>query len=186
MIRPWLLIFAGKAGSGKTTVSRKVAQTTHFAYFDYDTLVQPFLEEIEKRSGSDKVSRIDFYRQWRIQSYRTLFNPVIENLQLGNDVILSAPLSEELKDSEFPETLKREVGLPFSLLLCHLQPPIDLHYQMIVDRGSRRDEELLDDKRKFNDICRVVESSWDVPTLVLDTGDSDLNYEIVLTKINAL
>lgn len=184
--RPVLLVFAGKAGSGKTTVAKMVARTTHFAFFDYDTLVQPFLEEIENRFGLGDSSRLDFYRRWRKQSYRTLFNPVVENLRLGTDVILCAPLSEELQDPGFPDVLRTEVGVPFSLFLCHLRPPLDIHYHMIMDRNSRRDEDLLSDRAKFFDVCKAMDSVWDVPSLVLESGDSKKNYEIVMERIHTL
>ena len=41
-------LFCGLTGSGKSTLASAFAKSRSLAYLDYDTLVQPFLSEIER------------------------------------------------------------------------------------------------------------------------------------------
>ena len=146
----FLIIVAGKAGSGKTTLSKKLAASLGLPYFDYDTLVQPFLEAIEQKYGIGDDGRNRFDRSWRSASYRTLWDVVFENIRLGRSAVMSAPLSEELRDADWPEKLFAKSGTRFPLLLCYMAPPPDMHYTMLARRASKRDSDVLGDRKKFD------------------------------------
>ena len=128
-----LIIFAGKAGTGKSTLSRIIAKEEKIAYLDYDTLNQSFLTSIESKIGFKDADRYGFYREWREPCYSTLLNTAIENLELGISVIISAPLTKELQDSSFPSKLKSMVKNDFSLLLFYMAPSFEQHKKMISE-----------------------------------------------------
>jgi len=179
-----LIVVAGKAGSGKTTLAKKLACALGLPYFDYDTLVQPFLEAIEQKYGIGDGGRDRFYRSWRSTSYRTLWDVVLENIRLGRSAVLSAPLSEELRDADWPEKLFAKSETRFSLLLCYMAPPPDMHYTMLAERASKRDSDVIGDRKKFDAHYAAQKPAWDANcVLVLDSGDIDTNTALVLQAI---
>ena len=180
----FLIVVAGKAGSGKTTLSKKLAALLGLPYFDYDTLVQPFLEAIEHKYGIGDDGRNRFYRSWRSASYRTLWDVVLENIRLGRSAVMSAPLSEELRDADWPGKLFAKSGTRFSLLLCYMAPPPDMHYTMLARRASKRDSDVLGDREKFDAQYAAQKPAWDKNcVLLLDSGDIDTNTKLVLQAI---
>ena len=180
----FLIVVAGKAGSGKTTLAKKLAALLGLPYFDYDTLVQPFLEAIEQKYGIGEDGRNRFYRSWRSASYRTLWDVVLENIRLGRSAVMSAPLSEELRDADWPEKLFAKSGTRFPILLCYMAPPPDMHYTMLARRASKRDSEVLGDRKKFDAEYAVQKPAWDKNcVLLLDSGDIDTNMKLVLQAI---
>jgi len=184
---PRLIVIAGKAGTGKTTLALAIAQQLHIPYFDYDTLVQPFLEAIETKYGRGGNGKYAFYHEWRNASYGTLWGVVKENLRLGNDVILSAPLTKEMQNPQFPEVIKGIMQVPFSLLVCYMAPPLALHHAMLTERGSKRDEEVLSDEQKFSEVLSPEKPRFDGTWLLyLDSGDVSLNRDVVIRKVQTL
>ena len=182
-----LIIFAGKAGTGKTTLSRIIAKEEKIAYLDYDTLNQSFLTSIEEKNGLQNKDRYGFYREWREPCYSTLINEIVENLNLGISLIVSAPLTQELQDSSFPEKLRHEIKEEFSLLLCYMAPGMDIHKKMVKERNSIRDEDFLINEERFDQTLSPEMPKWDESeTIILTSGDIEKNKEIVLERVKAL
>ncbi len=182
-----LIIFAGKAGTGKSTLSRIIAKEEKIAYLDYDTLNQSFLTSIESKIGFKDADRYGFYREWRAPCYSTLLNTAIENLELGISVIISAPLTKELQDSSFPNKLKSMVKNDFSLLLFYMAPSFEQHKKMISERKSIRDEDFLNNEGRFIETLSPEKPKWDEEsTVILTSSDIEINKEIVLKRVKAL
>lgn len=157
---PILIIFSGQPGSGKTTQAKKQAYKRHIAYFDYDTIVQPFLLSIEKEYGIGG-SRLSFYSKWRDASYRTLWAPVLENLYMGRDVVLSAPLSLETRDILFFKKMREANGFSCTAVSFYLAPSSGLHYRMLAERASYRDEEIVADYGSYMQSHLPSKPEWD-------------------------
>ena len=182
-----LIIFAGKAGTGKTTMARIIAKEEKIAYLDYDTLNQSFLKSIEEKNGLMDKDRYGFYREWREPCYSTLFNEVVENLNLGISLIVSAPLTKELQDSSFPGKLKEAIKEDFSLLLCYMAPRDELHKKMVKERNCKRDEDFLKNEERFDKTLSPEMPKWnESETLILTSGNIEKNKEIVLERVKAL
>jgi hypothetical protein len=99
-------------------------------------------------------------------------------------VIVSAPLSSEVLNEHYPEKLRREAAVDFELLLCYMAPPSDLHYGMMKERDSVRDENFLGDRSRFDSCCGSVKPLWKENIMVLDSGDFELNRRLILDKLN--
>ncbi len=158
--RPRLYIFSGQPGSGKTSRARNLSRRLHITYIDYDTVVQPFLKAIEQKMGVGD-GRLDFYRRWRSESYSTLWAPAIENLELGNDVVISAPLTSEVRNPEFFKSFKAEHGLDIETFSFYLAPSPELHLAMLRERGSYRDDEVVSDFEKYRRTHDASSPCWD-------------------------
>lgn len=181
-----LIIFSGKAGTGKTTLAKIIAEEEKLTYIDYDTINQPFLEGIEKKIGRANLDRYSFYRYWREEAYKTLLGITIENLKMGNSVVLSAPLTQELQNTHYPSYIREESGVNFNLLLCYMAPSSTLHQAMMKTRNSIRDEDFINSDERFSSLMGAEAPLWEEETLILSSGDIEKNKKIVLERIDFL
>ena len=165
-----LFVFSGKPGTGKTTVARKLAASTGIAYLDYDTLVQPFLQGIEKRAGIGE-SRLGFYRAWRKESYGTLVSAMRENMELGCSLIVSAPFTSEMRDPVFFSSLRSGISSDCRAVSFHMVPDATLHLKMLQQRSSYRDQEILEDWEGYLSSHSTERPLW----------DADMEYEIAFS-----
>lgn len=115
---PRLILFAGHAGAGKSTLAKKalpliVAKTEEdFFFLDKDTVYGAFSSHVMELTTNNPNDRDSPYylqnlRDWE---YKGLIAIVKENLQLGVNVILVGPFSSELQSGRMfnPEAL----GIP--------------------------------------------------------------------------
>ena len=115
---PRLILFAGHAGAGKSTLAKKalpliVAKTEEdFFFLDKDTVYGAFSTHVMELTTNNPNDRDSPYylqnlRDWE---YKGLIAIAKENLQLGINVILVGPFSSELQSGRMfnPEAL----GIP--------------------------------------------------------------------------
>ena len=160
MSEPYLIVFSGPAGSGKTTQAKALSSALSLPYFDYDTLVQPFLLGIEHRYGLIEGSRSAFYKEWRSESYSTLLEVTKENLKSGISLVLSAPFTREMEEKDFFSRLKEESGASFRSIAFSFFPSSALRLKMLRQRGSYRDEEIINGALEYAEYS-VKKAIWD-------------------------
>ena len=183
---PKLVIVAGCAGSGKTTISKELARKTHYTMLDKDPMTRRFTDFILCREGSFEGDReSDFYcNNLRDIEYEILFETAKENLELGNSVILSSPFiaiiqnydmwkeSGWIKD-DFIE--KYDVEIKF----IWMKHDIDLEYERISKRSAKRDKNKLDNweeyKRSLDNIS--IDDRYDA--YIVDNSKSNNILETV-------
>lgn len=140
--RPLFILVSGQGGSGKTTMGRMLARHLGLSYYDYDSLVQPFLTTLQSRYPSPD-GYAAFCSEWRDSCYNTLWNAVMDSLSLGVGVVASAPCTREWRQADFFSALKARYGVDCAVLSIELRPePVRLK-QQILRRGESRDQEKL-------------------------------------------
>ena len=160
MSEPYLIVFSGPAGSGKTTQAKALSSALSLPYFDYDTIVQPFLLGIERRYGLIEGSRSAFYKEWRSESYATLLEVTKENLKSGISLVISAPFTREMEEKDFFSSLREESGASFRSIAFSLFPSSALRLKMLRQRGSYRDEEIINGDLEYAEYS-VKKAIWD-------------------------
>jgi len=139
---PRLILFAGHAGAGKSTLAKKalpliVAKTEEdFFFLDKDTVYGAFSSHVMELTTNNPNDRDSPYylqnlRDWE---YKGLIAIVKENLQLGVNVILVGPFSSELQSGRMfnPEAL----GIPLQTTIRIAW--IDLAEQEAKSRMEKR------------------------------------------------
>jgi len=115
---PRLILFAGPAGTGKTTLAKKalpliIEQTGEdFFFLDKDTVYGAYsahVMELTTNNPNDRDSPF-YLNQLRDWEYAGLFAIAKENLQLGINVILVGPFSREIHSGRMFNS--EELGIP--------------------------------------------------------------------------
>ncbi|MFE5595736.1 AAA family ATPase [Streptomyces sp. NPDC056549] len=141
-IRPALIMIGGYAGSGKTEISRFIAQLTGWPILDKDPLTRPLAEALLVALGSDPNDRhSDLYREnVRPLEYKCLMESAISNIQCGISTVLSAPFIKEMTDAACMRELADQV-MPFGAEIFPVWVRCDQEsmYEHITFRAAARD-----------------------------------------------
>jgi predicted kinase len=117
-VAPRLILFAGHAGTGKTTLAKKalpliVEKTSEdFFFLDKDTVYGAYsahVMEITTKNPNDRDSPY-YLKNLRDWEYAGLIAIARENLQLGVNVILVGPFSTEIQSGRIFNP--QELGVP--------------------------------------------------------------------------
>ncbi|MGG6311612.1 AAA family ATPase [Paenibacillus macerans] len=175
-----LVFFVGVAGTGKTTVARKLARRMPVAFLDRDTVGGCFVEKMLEMNGLDVNDRdSDFYKEHlRDLEYDTTRDICIENLAAGQNVFMISPFTAELKNKDWIETLLRDAGLSkkevdVKVVVVALKD-METQKERIIDRCTDRDTWKLEHWDDFKHRVQFVpEMNWDIPAssiLVFDNS----------------
>lgn len=98
-----LVFFVGVAGTGKTTVAKKLAERFPVVFLDRDTVGGRFVEALLIEQGLDKDDRdSEFYKKnLRQLEYDATADLCKENLALGQHVFMISPFTAELKNKDW-------------------------------------------------------------------------------------
>jgi predicted kinase len=165
-----LVFFVGVAGTGKTTVARKLSECIPAAFLDRDTVGGRFVEAMLEINGLDKNDRdSDFYKQnLRDLEYDTTKDICIENLAAGQNVFMISPFTAELKNRVWIEEVITAAGLTkdqvdVKVIVVTLEN-IELQKNRIIGRQTERDQWKLDHWSHFEKrVAFVPEINWDIP-----------------------
>ena len=166
-----LIFFVGAAGTGKTTIARKVSESLPAAFLDRDTIGGRFVEAILEMNGLEKNDRdSDFYRRHlRDLDYDATKDVCIENLAAGQNVFMISPFTAELKSNQWLEDLIKAAGLSrrevdVKVVIVTLQD-VKLQKERIISRQTIRDQWKIDNWNEFEKrIGSLPEINWDLPS----------------------
>lgn len=146
------VIISGFAGSGKSTVGKHIAKKLNYTYLDKDTLSRDFTEKVLADNESyegDRESEL-YSKVINPIEYKTLVDTAVENMLLGNNVILSAPFIAQLKQDNWFETnitslIREKVKL--SIIWIHTDE--NTERIRLIDRNATRDKWKLENWHEY-------------------------------------
>ena len=154
-----LIVFAGHAGTGKTTLAHLAVPRLHaitgqsFCVLDKDTVYGAFSSKVMGLLTGDADDRDSptYLENLRDQEYAGLIDIARENLALGVNVVLVGPFSREVRSRRMFDA--EALGLPAATPIHIVWVLIDETEakRRIVARGDHRDRYKLehwDDYRK--------------------------------------
>jgi predicted kinase len=175
-----LVFFVGVAGTGKTTVARKLADRIQAAFLDRDTIGGRFVEAILELNGLDKRDRDSEYykKHLRDLEYDTAKDVCIENLAAGQNVFMISPFTAELKNKQWIEDVVEAAGLTMQTVdvkvVVVTLVDMELQKNRIVGRQTERDQWKLNNWGDFEKRIEFVpQINWDIPgssVLVFDNS----------------
>ena len=166
-----LVLVTGIPGAGKSSLGRQIAAAFKIPYIDYDTVCQSFLTDIWQRQESPGTYA-QFCLDWREASYGTFWNPLLENLSLGNHAVASAPLSKERANPTFFHEFRQRTTTRFSVLNIHLDVGKENLRQRLIERGEQRDLEKIENWDDFHTSQQRIPLVWDADRIIRITMES--------------
>lgn len=162
---PTIFFVIGPAGSGKSSVSRLLAERTHAAYIDKDSVATYFTEALLELAGTDPQERDNnkFYQNHVMDlEYRTILRMAGDNLRLGTSVVLDAPFVRYFPQADFLERAAAENDWPESAraVVLHVTVSGDTVRSRVASRGYSRDSWKLGHWDEFWASAQAAECAW--------------------------
>lgn len=158
----WFVV--GPAGSGKSSISRKLAERSGSVYLDKDSIATAFTEFLLQAHGYDKDERDgnEFYRTAVMPlEYATLLQVCGDNLRHGKSVVLDAPFGAFVGDDGYLERVRQEHDWPpCRVVVVHVRTDGDLVRQRLIERGLDRDGWKLGHWDQFWAGAGATECQW--------------------------
>lgn len=146
-----LVLIGGMPGSGKTYIGKELAKQAGL-FVDKDTISRFFTEKILVDLGSNVDDReSDIYlSSIRDLEYETMMKHAFENLELGHNVLCSAPFIKEFGDKKWLDDMSFEAELLDSeMLKIWIHVDLPTARERIIARGASRDNWKLSNWEQY-------------------------------------
>ena len=176
-----LILVAAPPACGKTYVSELISRSVeHIVYLDKDDLADLIRCAFELCGEKLNMDGQFYAKKLRASEYSTILHIAFSTLRFEDLVLLNAPLSKEVRDSEYMLSLKeRAASLDAELVLIWVTAPLDICFERMKKRNSDRDTlklENWDEYVKNIDYSvplKLVEDNAVDSLIVFDTADDN-------------
>ncbi|WP_256761096.1 AAA family ATPase [Cohnella sp. WQ 127256] len=166
---PKIIFFIGGAGAGKTSLAKALASKRGVAMLDMDTLLRPAAVAMMTLANLDPNDRdsSDYKRLCRDLGYRITMDAALENVAIGNDVLVIGPFTKETEDPGWIEGELSTIGaslkdVEVKIIVVHLGN-LEEYHRRIEQRNSELDRWKLEHWNEFSRSLSVRNPKWDLP-----------------------
>ncbi|CAE6781672.1 AAA family ATPase [Paraburkholderia haematera] len=187
-----LVFFCGHAGTGKTTLAKKLigplmrASATPFCLLDKDTLFGGYSAAAMGMLTGDPNDRDSplFLQHLRDPEYRGLLDTARDNLELGISALVVGPLSREVRERRLFDRAWLGIGTDVALRVVWIHTSEETAHQRIAERGNPNDAYKLAHWDEYRQ-RRFVPSGEICKDLVMfdNTAPSRADYEALLAHL---
>lgn len=185
---PNLVFIIGHAGCGKTTIAKLLAKKHNYVFLDRDTIGSLFIDKMLSMKGlnpDDRDSEI-YHREFRDIEYAAMLEVAIENLNLGNDVMMISPFTKEVNNEDWIEDFIKSNNLEnidTKVISVYLSD-IEAQRKRIIERKTSRDNWKIENWELYKEKLKKIVVKWNgVKTHYFD--NSPPLSSNILTEIDA-
>jgi predicted kinase len=161
---PKVFFVVGPAGSGKSSVSKSIAQQSGAAYIDKDTATIRFTELLLRLNDADPHERDnnEFYQTTIMPlEYESILDLARDNLTIGNSVVLDAPFGRYFADDDYLSKVRSRHQWPaVELVVVHVKLSGEAHRRRLAARGYPRDEWKLANWESYSAGAQANPCRW--------------------------
>jgi len=187
-----LVFFCGHAGTGKTTLAKKLhapltkALGTPFCLLDKDTLYGGYSAAAMAMLTGDPNDRDSplFLQHLRDPEYRGLLDTARDNLELGVSALVVGPLSREVRERRLFDRAWLGVGADVALRVVWVYTSEETAHRRIVERANPNDAYKLAHWDEYRQRRFVPSGDIRDDLLMFDnTAPATADYEALLARI---
>lgn len=166
-MKPTIIFVIGETGVGKSAVGKMIAKNLHYTYIDKDTSTTHLTEYIlgtvsPTKNKHDRES--DFYMQTvRPLEYNGILAQALENIELGNNVVVTASFELEMQEANWLHThlfMKKIMELAnLKIVFVHVDKQTLL--KRLISRNELRDTWKLDNWDTYLKQVNDMKITWD-------------------------
>lgn len=178
--KPKLIVIAGCAASGKTTIAQHLAKLMRATYIDKDDATRRFTDLVLKLHGLPPYDReSEFYvSRVRDTEYDTMFAVAKGNLLLGNDVVVSAPFLNVIEDAAQWEERRYPVSNPeYDVILIWIAHDVETEHARMIERAAIRDGNKLQHWDEYVESVKDMVPDAAYGAIVIDNPDERSPYD---------
>ncbi len=185
-----LILVTSPPACGKTFISKMLATNLdHVVYLDKDTLIP--LSNVAYRVAGEEINRSSQFFEDNIRNveYEVVLNLAFEALQYEDLVLINAPFTREIRDTEYMISLKNKLQeYDAGLTVIWVQTDLEVCKQRMIDRNSERDTwkiENWDEYIKTRDFS-IPENLYNpqaVDQFLIFKNSSDEEYQASMKEI---
>ena len=176
-----LILVAAPPACGKTYASELISRSVeHIVYLDKDDLADIIRCAFELCGEKLDMDGQFYSKNLRPSEYSTILNIAFSTLRFSDLVLLNAPLSKEVRDSDYMSSLKeRAAALGAQLVLIWVTAPLEVCYERMKKRNSDRDTLKLENwdeyvkNINYTAPMKLVEDKAVDSLIVFDTSDDN-------------
>ncbi|SDH51847.1 shikimate kinase [Vibrio xiamenensis] len=185
-----LILVTSPPASGKTYISKQLAKALkHVVYLDKDTLIV-LSHQIFKVANQEVNRSSDFFEEHiRNYEYDATLALAMEALEYEDTVLINAPFTREIRDSQYVDNLKQQLlEKDARLTIVWVETDVDVVKQRMIDRNSDRDTWKLEHWDEYiAGVNFAIPESLDNPDIVDDLlvfqNSSDEEYQASMARI---
>lgn len=153
-------IVTGPAGAGKSVYARRLASDLGGCLIDSDVATERLVRAGLSLAGLNPNDRDSaaYKSAYRDAVYEAMYDLACANL-CHVPVVLAGPFTREGGESDWPESLRKRLGV--SPQLHFVWCPPELRRQRIAARGEDRDIPKLRDWKAYAESCREQRPVWE-------------------------
>ena len=165
-----MILVTSPPACGKTFISKKLAENLkHIVYLDKDTLIV-LSKQIFKVANEEYNRSSDFFEEHiRDYEYDASVDLGVEALLYDDLVLINAPFTREIRDTEYMNQLKEKVAkMGAELCVIWVVTSPEICRQRMIERDSDRDTWKLENWDEY-----ISKVNFDTPELLDDPNVVD-------------
>ncbi|MFT7053981.1 MAG: tRNA uridine 5-carbamoylmethylation protein Kti12 [Psychromonas sp.] len=185
-----LILVTSPPASGKTYISKKLAKALkHVVYLDKDTLIV-LSHQIFKLANAEVNRSSEFFEEHiRNYEYDAVLALAMEALEYDDIVLINAPFTREIRDTDFVDNLKSQlIEKNARLTVVWVMTDIDVVKDRMIKRNSSRDTWKLENWDEYIkgvdfSIPRSIDNPKVIDDLLLFRNSNEDEYRQSMQEI---
>lgn len=183
-----LILVTSPPASGKTYVSKKLAERLdHVVYLDKDSLI-PLSKKIFEVAGEEYNRSSDFFEKHiRDAEYEAIVAIAMEALDYADMVLINAPFSQEVRNRAYMENMQQTLKTKNACLsVIWVKTDIDVVKRRMEERNSDRDKWKLENWEEYIAECDFsIPEEIEVESLLIFENSNDDEFHESMAKVTA-
>lgn len=196
-MKPTIIFVVGPTGVGKSAVGKMIAKNLQYTYIDKDVAtshLSEYILEVMSPANNKHDRESTFYTQTvRPLEYNSILTQALDNLELGNNVVMTAGFELEMQDAHWLDThpIMQKIITLAQLKVVHVHVDKQTLLKRLISRNELRDAWKLNNWDVYCQQVDHMKITWDImkyELLKFDNSDAlpilyDLKVENLMSQL---